>query len=117
MQVEEQLPKDKSWATEMSEMETRYKNMLNTELAGVKASYKNTGAKPKAKPQARGGRDTGSGGAKGGAGGPQNLQQHEQSRLKVTHWIGRRGKQISSKVTYWSGARGKQISSTQFDKP
>jgi hypothetical protein len=45
--------------------------LLNTELAGVKASYKNSGAKPKAKPQAKGGRETGNSGAKWG--GPPPL--------------------------------------------
>jgi hypothetical protein len=30
----------------MTDMETRYKNLLSTEIAGVKASYKDTGAKP-----------------------------------------------------------------------
>jgi hypothetical protein len=74
VQVEEQQPRDKSWATEMSEMEARYKNLLNTELAGVKASYKNSGAKPKAKPQAKSGRETGSGGmTKWGGGIPKDL--------------------------------------------
>jgi hypothetical protein len=48
----------------MSEMEARYKNLLNTELAGVKASYKDSGAKPKPKPQTKGGRGGGNSGAK-----------------------------------------------------
>jgi hypothetical protein len=50
----------------MSEMEARYKNLLNTEIAGVKASYKDSGAKPKQKPQAEGlGRGTGTSGGGG----------------------------------------------------
>jgi hypothetical protein len=40
----------------MTEMETRYKNLLGAEIAGLKASYKDTGAKPKAKPTTRGSR-------------------------------------------------------------
>jgi hypothetical protein len=47
-------------------MEARYKNLLNTELAGVKASYKDSGAKPKPKPQTKSGRGGGNSGAKGG---------------------------------------------------
>jgi hypothetical protein len=54
----------------MSEMEARYKNLLNTELAGVKASYKDSGAKPKTKPQAKGGRGTGT---NRGGGTPRDL--------------------------------------------
>jgi hypothetical protein len=54
VQVEEQQkPRDKTWAAEMSDMEIRYKNLLSTEIAGVKASYKDTGAKPKPKPLTR----------------------------------------------------------------
>jgi hypothetical protein len=69
LQVEEQQqPRDKTWAAEMSEMEARYKNLLNTELAGVKASYKDSGAKPKQKPQTKGGRGTGNSGTKFGGG-------------------------------------------------
>jgi hypothetical protein len=44
----------------MTEMETRCKNLLSAEIAGVKASYKDTGAKPKAKPPMRGGRSNSS---------------------------------------------------------
>jgi hypothetical protein len=71
VQVEEQQQsRDKTWAAAMSEMEARYKNLLNTELAGVKAIYKDSGAKPKTKPQAKGGRGTGTGnsGSKFGGG-------------------------------------------------
>jgi hypothetical protein len=67
VQVEEQQQtRDKTWVAEMSDMETRYKNLLSTEIAGVKASYKDTGAKPKAKPPTNGGRGGGNSGAKGG---------------------------------------------------
>jgi hypothetical protein len=65
VQVEEQQqPRDKKWAAEMSDMETRYKKLLSTEIAGVKASYKDTGAKPKPKPPTKGGRGGGNRGAK-----------------------------------------------------
>jgi hypothetical protein len=37
---EQQQPRDRMWAAEMTDMETRYKNLLSTEIAGVKASYK-----------------------------------------------------------------------------
>jgi hypothetical protein len=40
----------------MAEIETRYNNLPSAEIAGVKASYKDTGAKSKAKPPMRGGR-------------------------------------------------------------
>jgi hypothetical protein len=63
---EQQQPGDKTWSAEMSEMEARYKNLLNTELAGVKASYKESGLKPKSKPQTKGGRGGGNSVAKGG---------------------------------------------------
>jgi hypothetical protein len=56
---EQQQPRDKTWAAEMSDMETRYKNLLSTEIAGVKAIYKDTGAKPKPKPLTKGGRGGG----------------------------------------------------------
>jgi hypothetical protein len=65
VQVEDQQqPGDRAWAAEMSDMETRYKNLLSTEIAGVKASYKDTGAKPK--PQTKGGRGGGNSSARGG---------------------------------------------------
>jgi hypothetical protein len=42
--VEElQQPWDRTWAAEMTDMETRYKNLLSTEIAGVEARYKDTG--------------------------------------------------------------------------
>jgi hypothetical protein len=67
VQVEEQQqPRDRTWAAEMSDMETRYKKLLSTEIAGVKASYKDTGAKPKPKPPTKGGRGGGNSSAKGG---------------------------------------------------
>jgi hypothetical protein len=44
----------------MTDMETRYKNLLSTEIAGIKASYKDTGAKLKPKPPTKGGRGGGS---------------------------------------------------------
>jgi hypothetical protein len=50
----------------MTEMETRYKNLLSAEIAGVKASYKDTGAKPKAKPPMRDGRGGGNSSNRGG---------------------------------------------------
>jgi hypothetical protein len=50
----------------MTEMETRYKNLLSAEIAGVKASYKDTGAKPKAKPPMRDGRGGGNNSNRGG---------------------------------------------------
>jgi hypothetical protein len=50
----------------MTDMETRYKNLLSTEIAGVKASYKNTGAKPKPKPPTKGGRGGGNSSGRGG---------------------------------------------------
>jgi hypothetical protein len=60
VQVEEQQqPRDRTWAAEMSDMETRYKNLFSTEIAGVKASYKDMGAKPKPKPPTKGGRGGG----------------------------------------------------------
>jgi hypothetical protein len=67
VQVEEQEPPwERVWATEMTEMETRYKNLLSAEIAGVKASYRDTGAKPKAKPPMRGGRGRGNSSSRGG---------------------------------------------------
>jgi hypothetical protein len=54
------------WAAEMTDMETRYKNLLSTEIAGVKASYKDTGAKPKPKLPTKGGRGGGNSSARGG---------------------------------------------------
>jgi hypothetical protein len=63
---EQQQTRDKKWATEISEMEARYKNLLNTEIAGVKASYKDVGAKPKLRPHTKSGRGTGNS-AGGGA--------------------------------------------------
>jgi hypothetical protein len=65
--VEElQQPWDRTWGAEMTDMETRYKNLLSTEIAGVKASYKYTGAKPKPKPPTKGGRGGGNSSARGG---------------------------------------------------
>jgi hypothetical protein len=61
VQVEEQEP-----PREMTEMETRYKNLLSAKIACVKASYKDTGAKPKAKPPMRGGRGGGNSINRGG---------------------------------------------------
>jgi hypothetical protein len=67
VQVEEQeQPQEKAWAAEMTEMETRYKSLLSAEIAGVKASYRDTGAKPKTKPPTRGGRCGGNGSSRGG---------------------------------------------------
>jgi hypothetical protein len=67
VQVEEQQqPWDRRWAAEMTDMETRYINLLSTEIAGVKASYKDTGAKPKPKPPTKGGRGGGNSSARGG---------------------------------------------------
>jgi hypothetical protein len=67
VQVEEQQqPRDRTWAAEMSDMETRYKNLLSTEIAGVKARYKDTGAKPKPKPPTKGGRGRSNSSAKRG---------------------------------------------------
>jgi hypothetical protein len=67
VQVEEQQqPRDRAWAAEMTNMETRNKNLLSTEIAGVKANYKDTGAKPKPKPPAKGGRGGGNSSARGG---------------------------------------------------
>jgi hypothetical protein len=89
VQVEEQqLLRDKTWAAEMSEMEARYKNLLNTELAGVKASYKDSGAKPKQKPQAKGGKGTGTGnsGAKFGGGTRADLPPLPPMAQRYT-WI------------------------------
>jgi hypothetical protein len=63
---EQQQPRDRMWAAEMTDMETRYKNQLSTEIAGVKASYKDTGAKPKPKPPTKGGRGGGNSSKKGG---------------------------------------------------
>jgi hypothetical protein len=66
VQVEEpEQPRDRAWAAEMTDMETRYKNLLSTEIAGVKASYKDTGAKPKVKPPTRGGRGGGNSSSRG----------------------------------------------------
>jgi hypothetical protein len=66
VQVEEQeQPRERAWAAEIAEMETRYKNLLSAEIAGVKPSYRDTGAKPKAKPPTRGGRG-GSNSSRGG---------------------------------------------------
>jgi hypothetical protein len=57
MQVDEHKPpRERAWAAEMTEMESRYKNLLSAEIEGVKASYKETGEKPKAKPMTRGSR-------------------------------------------------------------
>jgi hypothetical protein len=70
VQVEEQeQPRERAWAAEMTEMETRYKNLLSAEIAGVKASYRDTGAKPKAKPPTRGGRGGGNSSRGGGTRG------------------------------------------------
>jgi hypothetical protein len=67
MQVEEQQqPRDRAWAAEMKDMEARYKNLRSTEIAGVKASYKDTGAKSKPKPLTKGGRGGGNSSARGG---------------------------------------------------
>jgi hypothetical protein len=67
VQVEDQQqPRDRAWAAEMTDMKTRYKNLLSTEIAGVKANYKDTGAKPKAKPPRKGGRGGGNSSGRGG---------------------------------------------------
>jgi hypothetical protein len=67
VQVEEHKPpRERAWAAEMTEMETRYKNLLSAEIAGVKASYKDTGTKLKAKPTTRGGRGGGNSSNRGG---------------------------------------------------
>jgi hypothetical protein len=66
VQVEEQeQPRERAWAAEMTDMEARYKNLLSAEIAGVKASYKDTGSKPKAKPPTRGGRGGGNSSSRG----------------------------------------------------
>jgi hypothetical protein len=60
VQVEEhEPPLERALVAEMTEMETRYKNLLSAEIAGVKASYKDTVTKTKAKPTTRGGRGGG----------------------------------------------------------
>jgi hypothetical protein len=70
VQVEEQQqPRERAWVAEMTEMETRYKNLLSAEIAGIKASYRDTGTKPKAKPPMRGGRGGGNSSRGGGTGG------------------------------------------------
>jgi hypothetical protein len=67
VQVEEQEPpRERAWAAEMTEMETRYKNLLSAKISGVKASYWDTGAKQKAKPPMRGGRGGGNSSSRGG---------------------------------------------------
>jgi hypothetical protein len=67
VQVEENKPpRERAWAAEMTEIESRYKNLLSVEIAGVKASYKDTGAKPKAKPTTRGSRGRGNSSNRGG---------------------------------------------------
>jgi hypothetical protein len=67
VQVEDQeQPRDRAWAAEMTDMETRYKNLLSAEISGVKASYMDTGAKPKAKLPTKGGRGGGNRSGRGG---------------------------------------------------
>jgi hypothetical protein len=67
VKVEDQEPpQERAWAAEMTEMETRNKNLLSAEIAGVKASYREAGAKPKAKPPMRGGRGRGNSSSRGG---------------------------------------------------
>jgi hypothetical protein len=67
VQVEEhEPPREREWAAEMTEMESRYKNLLSAEIAGMKASYKDTGAKLKAKPTTRGSRGGGNSSNRGG---------------------------------------------------
>jgi hypothetical protein len=62
VQVEEQeQPQERASAAEMTELETRYKNLLSAEIAGVKASYRDTGAKP-----TRGSRGGGNSSSRGG---------------------------------------------------
>jgi hypothetical protein len=62
---EQQHPRDRAWSAEMTDMEARYKNLVSTEIAGIKASYKDTGAKPNPKPPTRGGRGGGNSSARG----------------------------------------------------
>jgi hypothetical protein len=67
VQVEEhEPPRERAWAAEMTEMESRYKNLLSAKIAGVKASYKDTGTKRKAKPTTRGSRAGGNSSNRGG---------------------------------------------------
>jgi hypothetical protein len=122
VQVEEQQPKDKSWATEMSEMEARYKNLLNTEIAGVKASYKNTGAKPKPKPQAKGGRETGGGGAKWGGGQQKDLPplppMAQRDRWIYCSCCLQWGKHVTRECGYTRDAARKEFTPMdKFNKP
>jgi hypothetical protein len=63
---DQEPPRERAWAAEMTEMETRYKNLLSAEIAGVKANYRDTGARPKAKPPMRGGRCEGNSSSRGG---------------------------------------------------
>jgi hypothetical protein len=67
VQVEEHEPPwERARAAEMTKMESRYKNLLSAEISGVKASYKVTGTKPKAKPTTRGSRGGGNSSNRGG---------------------------------------------------
>jgi hypothetical protein len=108
VQVEEQQqPRDKTWAAEMSEMEARYKNLLNTEIAGVKASYKDSGAKPKPKPQTKGGRGGGNSGTKW-VGGARGDLQPLPPMAQRDKWIYcscclQWGKQVTRECGYVSG--------------
>jgi hypothetical protein len=67
VQVEEHKPpRERAWAAETTKMESRYKNLLSAKIAGLKASYKDTGAKPKAKLTTRGSRGGGNSSNRGG---------------------------------------------------
>jgi hypothetical protein len=118
VQVEEQeQPRERAWAAEMSDMEARYKNLLSAEIAGVKASYKDTEAKPKAKPPTRVSRGGGNSSSRGG--GTRGDLPPLPSMAQRDKWIYcscclQWGKQVTRECSYTKDAARKEF--TPMDK-
>jgi hypothetical protein len=101
MQVEDQ---EQPW--------DRYKNLLRAEIAGVKASYKDTGAKPKAKPPTKGGR--GGGNSSGRGGGTRGDLPPLPPMAQRDKWIYcscclQWGKHVTRECGYTKDAAGKEF--------
>jgi hypothetical protein len=116
VQVEEQEPPwERAWAAEMTEMETRYKNLLSAQITGVKASYKDTGAKPKAKPPMRGGRGGGnSSNRRGGTRGdlPPLLPMAQRDKWIYCSCCLQWGKHVTRECGYTKDAARKEFAPT-----
>jgi hypothetical protein len=122
VQVEEQeQPRERAWAAEMTDMETRYKNLLSAKISGVKASYKDTGAKPKKNPPTRGGRGGGNSSSRGG--GTRRDLPPLPPMAQRDKWIYcrcclQRGKHVTRECGYTKDAARKEFTPMdQFVRP